>query len=118
MKALQAAPLLNFIIPEARVGRSCELNLYVNNITDIARRLPLLFALRLFGRGLPGRGRGPTANAILERYYARFLYGGRCLYELAERPRLHILATNVTCAGGTNRKRHRSAGGQPSFASV
>ena len=75
----------------------------------IVRRLPLLYVLRLLAKRLPGRGEGLTPNAILERYYARFLYGGRCLYELPETPRLHILATNVSNGGlsvfeGYNRK--------------
>src|SRR6516225_8039076 len=65
----------------------------------IARRLPLLYALSFLAKRMPGRGRGLTANAILERYYARFLYGDRCLYEFPESPRLHILATNVSNGG-------------------
>jgi predicted acylesterase/phospholipase RssA len=65
----------------------------------IVRRLPLLYVLGFLAKRLPGRRRGLTANAILERYYARFLYGGRCLYELPERPRLHILATNISNGG-------------------
>ena len=65
----------------------------------IVRRLPLLYTLRFLARRMPGRGRGLTANAVLERYYARFLYGDRCLYELPERPSLHILATNVSNGG-------------------
>jgi predicted acylesterase/phospholipase RssA len=65
----------------------------------IVRRLPLLYTLGFLAKRMPGRGRGLSANAILERYYARFLYGDRCLYELLERPRLHILATNVSNGG-------------------
>jgi predicted acylesterase/phospholipase RssA len=65
----------------------------------IVRRLPLLYVLSFLAKRMPGRGRGLTANAILERYYARFLYGDRCLYELPETPRLHILATNVSNGG-------------------
>jgi predicted acylesterase/phospholipase RssA len=65
----------------------------------IVRRLPLLYGLGLVSKLLPGRPRVLTANAILERYYARFLFGGRCLYELPERPRLRILATNVSNGG-------------------
>ena len=51
----------------------------------IVRRLPLLYTLGFLAKRMPGRGRSLTANAILERYYARFLYGDRCLYELPER---------------------------------
>jgi hypothetical protein len=65
----------------------------------IVRRLPLLYVLRFLARRIPGWGRGLTANAVLERDYARFLYGDRCLYELPERPRLHILTTNVSNGG-------------------
>jgi predicted acylesterase/phospholipase RssA len=65
----------------------------------IVRRLPLIYILGFVTRRLPGRARGLTANAILERYYSRFLYGDRCLYELPERPRLHILTTNVSNGG-------------------
>ena len=65
----------------------------------IVRRLPLLYALRFPARLMLGRGRGLTPNAVLERYYERFLYGDRCLYELPESPRLYILATNVSNGG-------------------
>jgi hypothetical protein len=65
----------------------------------IVRRLPLLYSLRFVARRMPGRGRNLTANAVLERYYARFLYGDRCLYELPETPTLHILASNVRNGG-------------------
>jgi predicted acylesterase/phospholipase RssA len=90
----------------------------------IVRRLPLLYTLGFFAKRMPGRGRGLTANAILERYYARFLYGGRCLYELPERPSLHILTTNVS--NGTlsvfNRDglfiQQRAEAGQPEFERV
>ena len=89
----------------------------------IARRLPLLYTLGFLAKRLPGRGRAPTANAILERYYARFLYGDRCLYELPERPRLHILATNVSNGGLSvfNRDglsiQQRAGAGAPGFES-
>jgi predicted acylesterase/phospholipase RssA len=65
----------------------------------IVRRLPLVYILGLFARRLPGRPRALSVNAILERYYSRFLYGDRCLYELPETPRLHILTTNVSNGG-------------------
>jgi len=62
----------------------------------IVRRLPLLFPLRLAAK-LTGR-RAPrlAPNAFLEEYYRTFLYGDRRLFELPERPALHILATNVS----------------------
>jgi predicted acylesterase/phospholipase RssA len=65
----------------------------------IVRRLPLLYVLSFLAKPIPGRRRGLTANAVLERYYARFLYGDRCLYELPEKPSLYILATNVSNGG-------------------
>jgi predicted acylesterase/phospholipase RssA len=65
----------------------------------IVRRLPLLYGLGFLSKLTPGRPRFLTANAILERYYSRFLYGGRCLYELPEKPKLRILATNVSNGG-------------------
>jgi predicted acylesterase/phospholipase RssA len=65
----------------------------------IVRRLPFLYVVGLLARRMPGRPRTRTAATILERYYARFLFGDRCLYELPETPRLHILATNVSNGG-------------------
>jgi predicted acylesterase/phospholipase RssA len=65
----------------------------------IVRRLPFLYVGSFLARRMPGRPRTPTSAAILERYYARFLYGDRCLYELPEAPRLHMLATNVSNGG-------------------
>jgi predicted acylesterase/phospholipase RssA len=90
----------------------------------IVRRLPLIYVLGFLAKRLPGRARGLTANAILERYYSRFLYGDRCLYELPERPRLHILTTNVSNGGLSvfNRDglfiQQRTADGAPQFEHV
>ena len=62
----------------------------------IVRRLPLTFPLRLAAK-LTGRHAPRVApNAFLERYYREFLYGDRRLFELPEKPALHILATNVS----------------------
>jgi len=65
----------------------------------IVRRLPLLYLPRFFSKLTPWASRGATANAVFERYYTAQLYGDRCLYELPESPRLHILATNVSNGG-------------------
>jgi predicted acylesterase/phospholipase RssA len=90
----------------------------------IVRRMPLLYVLSFLAKLMPRRPRGLTANGILERYYARFLYGGRCLYELPEKPRLHILATNVSNGGLTvfNRDglfiQQRADAGEPGFERI
>jgi predicted acylesterase/phospholipase RssA len=62
----------------------------------VVRRLPMLFPVRLAGK-LTGFSRpGFTPNALLEASYRTFLYGDRRLFELPERPALHVLATNVS----------------------
>jgi predicted acylesterase/phospholipase RssA len=65
----------------------------------IVRRLPLLYLVRFLCKLTPWRARKFVANEILERYYADLLYGDRCLHELPESPRLHILATSVSNGG-------------------
>jgi predicted acylesterase/phospholipase RssA len=62
----------------------------------IVRRLPLLFPFRLAAKLTGWHARRLTPNAILETYYRQFLYGDRRLFELPEKPALHILATNVS----------------------
>ena len=62
----------------------------------IVRRLPLLFPLRLGAKLTGWEAPGLSPNALLERYYRRFLYGDRRLFEMPEQPGLHILATNVS----------------------
>jgi predicted acylesterase/phospholipase RssA len=62
----------------------------------IVRRLPLTFPLRLAGKLVGSETRQFSPNALLERYYREFLYGDRRLFELPERPGLHILTTNVS----------------------
>jgi predicted acylesterase/phospholipase RssA len=62
----------------------------------IVRRLPLTFPLRLAGRLVGSDTEGLSPNAFLESSYRRFLYGDRRLFELPERPNLHILTTNVS----------------------
>jgi predicted acylesterase/phospholipase RssA len=65
----------------------------------IVRRLPAQWFLKFFTKLSRSQVRTLTPNAILERYYRKFLYGDRCLYELPERPMLHILTTNVSNGG-------------------
>lgn len=65
----------------------------------IVRRLPLLYLYGLLSKLSPWSGPALSANTILERYYAAQLYGDRCLHELPESPKLHILATNVSNGG-------------------
>ncbi len=62
----------------------------------IVRRLPLLFPLRLAAKLTGWHAPGLAPNAFLESYYRSFLYGDRRLFELPEKPSLHILATNVS----------------------
>ncbi len=65
----------------------------------IVRRLPMQIPIRFMAKLTRQQGRNLTPNAILERYYRKFLYGDRCLYELPEQPSLHILTTNVSNGG-------------------
>jgi predicted acylesterase/phospholipase RssA len=65
----------------------------------VVRRLPLQYVMRWLVKFTPFDGDMFTPNASLERYYQQFLYGDRCLYELPEHPRLHILATNISNGG-------------------
>lgn len=65
----------------------------------IVRRLPMQLPLRILAKLTRRQARNLTPNAILEHYYRKFLYGDRCLYELPERPMLHILTTNVSNGG-------------------
>ena len=65
----------------------------------IVRRLPMQLPLRILAKLSRRHTRSLTPNAILEHYYRKFLYGERCLYELPERPMLHILTTNVSNGG-------------------
>jgi predicted acylesterase/phospholipase RssA len=65
----------------------------------IVRRLPLQWLLRFFAMLSRQHVRNLTPNAVLERYYQKFLYGDRCLYQLPEQPMLHILTTNVSNGG-------------------
>ena len=62
----------------------------------IVRRLPLTFPFRLAGKLVGSETQQLSPNAMLEEYYRQFLYGDRRLFEMPERPGLHILTTNVS----------------------
>jgi predicted acylesterase/phospholipase RssA len=62
----------------------------------ILRRFPLGFAVRPLRRLIGRSNRKLTRTGLLEYHYERYLYGDRSLFELPEKPDLHILATNVS----------------------
>jgi predicted acylesterase/phospholipase RssA len=67
---------------------------------DVRNRIVRRFLLGLFLRwpfrllGLSNRHF--TRTGMLEKNYARYLYGDKSLFELPEQPQLHILATNLS----------------------
>ena len=63
----------------------------------VVRRYPLAIPLRALERLTFRRGnRQLSRTGLLEHHYEKFLYGDTCLSQLPERPRLHILATNLS----------------------
>src|SRR5258707_14581114 len=62
----------------------------------IVRRFPLTLPLRWPRRLLGWSNRKLTRAGLLEYHYEKFLYGDKSLFELPERPQLHILATNIS----------------------
>ncbi len=62
----------------------------------IIRRWPLAFPLRGLRWLVGGSNRKLARTGLLESHYERFLYGDTSLFELPERPQLHILATNLS----------------------
>ncbi len=63
----------------------------------IVRRFPLAIPLRLLSRAALQRpNRQLSRTGLLEYHYEKFLYGDTCLYQLPDRPRLSILATNLS----------------------
>jgi len=62
----------------------------------IVRRLPLQLVVRWLAKLSRWENQRLTPNALLEDYYKEFLYGDRRLFELPEKPGLHILTTNVS----------------------
>jgi len=77
-----AAELLTFVRLDVR-----------NRIT---RRFPLTIPLRWARRLLGRSNRQLTRTGLLEHHYERYLYGDKSLFELPEKPQLHILATNLS----------------------
>ena len=62
----------------------------------ISRRFPLTLPL-LGPRRLMGRSnRKLTRTGLLEYHYEKYLYGDTSLFELPEKPQLHILTTNLS----------------------
>ena len=63
----------------------------------VVRRYPLAMPLRAMRRLTLRRPiRQLTRTGLLEYHYEKFLYGDTCLFQLPERPRLSILATNLS----------------------
>jgi predicted acylesterase/phospholipase RssA len=62
----------------------------------IIRRVPLTLPFRWPRRLLGFSNRKLTRTGMLEYHYEKFLYGDKSLFELPERPALHILATNLS----------------------
>ena len=77
-----AAELLSFVRLDVR-----------NRIT---RRFPLTLPLRWSRRLLGLSNRKLTLTGQLEYHYERYLYGDTSLFELPEKPQLHLLATNLS----------------------
>jgi predicted acylesterase/phospholipase RssA len=69
-------------------------NLDIRN--RITRRFPLNLPLRWPRRLLGRSNRKLTRTGLLEYHYEDYLYGDISLFELPERPQLHILATNLS----------------------
>ena len=62
----------------------------------IVRRFPLCLPLRWPRRLLGLSNRKLTPTGLLEYHYKKYLYGDKSLFELPERPVLHMLATNLS----------------------
>jgi hypothetical protein len=62
----------------------------------VFRRFPLVAPLRWALRPLGRSNRKMTRTGLLENHYEKNLYGDTSLFELPEKPQLHILATNLS----------------------
>ncbi|MBV8488475.1 MAG: patatin-like phospholipase family protein [Planctomycetaceae bacterium] len=82
----------------------------------VIRRYPLSLPLHWPRRFLGLPNRKLTRTGLLEYHYEKYLYGDTSLFELPERPELHILATNLNkgCLCSFNRNgllmMHRQSG--------
>ena len=66
----------------------------------VARRIPFIASFRLLQRlALRGASRTFSETRLLERLYARHLYGDARVHQLPESPELHLLTTNVSEGG-------------------
>ncbi len=62
----------------------------------ITRRFPLNLPLCWARKALGRSHRRLTRSGLLEYHYEKYLYGDISLFELPERPQLHLLATNLS----------------------
>src|SRR5947209_4016088 len=62
----------------------------------ITRRFPLTLPLRWPRRLLGRSNRKLSRTGLLEYHYEKYLYGDTSLFELPEKPQLHLLATNLS----------------------
>jgi predicted acylesterase/phospholipase RssA len=62
----------------------------------VVRRFPLTLPLRGARRLLGRSNRKLSRTGLLEYHYETYLYGDTSLFELPERPQLHLLATNLS----------------------
>src|SRR5262245_46081824 len=61
----------------------------------IVRRLPCTIAIRWARRLLGRSNRKLSRPGLLEYHYEKYLYGDTSLFELPEKPQLHLLATSL-----------------------
>ncbi len=85
---------------------------------QIARRIPFLLPQRYLRRlAFRGTSRTVTPTGLLERLYAKHLYGDARVHQLPEVPELHLLTTNMSEGGLCSFTRaglimqHRTSGG-------
>ena len=108
-------------------GSAADFEAAASKITDfvqsdarnqIARRIPFLVPIRLARRlALRGLSRTVTPTGLLEKLYAKHLYGDARVHQLPETPELHLLTTNMSEGGLCSFTRaglimqHRTSGG-------